>query len=99
MNIVVAFGSFERPGVECNGVQLAGRGRNGQDGCEHIVRGVSLDCNLSVRDPMGQDRSGSEGLLKCIEGRTTLISKVPRNILACEVREQIPEQRFLSIRR
>ena len=69
-------------------MQLAGRGRNGQDGCERIVRGISLNCYLSVRDPMGQDRSGSEGLLKCIEGGTTLIGKVPRNILACEVREQ-----------
>ena len=82
MNIVVAFGSFEHPGVERNGVQLARRGRDGQDRCEHIVRGVSLDCNLSVRDPMGQDQSGSVGLLKCIEGGTTLIGKVPRNILA-----------------
>ena len=88
MNIVVASGSFERPGVERNGVQLAGRGHNGQDGCERIVRGISLDCNLSVLDPMGQDRSGSEGLLQCIEGGMTLIGKVPRNILACEVREQ-----------
>ena len=69
-------------------MQLAGRGRNGQDGCEHIVRGVSLDCNLSVQDPMSQDQSDSEGLLKCIEGGMTLISKVPRNILACEVCEQ-----------
>ena len=29
-------------------MQLAGRGRNGQDGCERIVRGISLDCYLSV---------------------------------------------------
>ena len=69
-------------------VQLTGRGHNGQDGCERIVRGVSLDCDLSVRDPMGQDWSGSEGLLKCIEGGATLIGKVPRNILACEVCER-----------
>ena len=69
-------------------MQLARRGHNGQDGCERIVRGVSLDCNLSVRDPMSQDWSGSEGLLKCIEGRMTLISKVPRNVLACEVHER-----------
>ena len=87
MNIIVVFGSFEHPGVECNWVQLARRGHNGQNGCECIVGGVSLDCYLSVRDPMGQDQSGSEGLLKCIEGRTTLISKVSRNILACEVHE------------
>ena len=88
MNIVVAFGRRKCPGVERNRVQLARRGCNGQNGCECIVGGVSLDCNLSVQDPMGQDRSGSEGLLKCIEGGTTLIGKVPRNIFVCEVHEQ-----------
>ena len=87
MDIVVAFRRRKHLGVEHNGVQLAGRGRNGQNGCEGIVRGVSLDCNLGVRDPMSQDGSSSESLLKCIEGRTTLIGKVPRNILACEVCE------------
>ena len=78
----------KRLGVEHNGVQLARMGCNGQNGCKRVVRGVSLDCDLSVQDPMGQDRSGSEGLLECIEGGTTLISKVPRNILVCEVCEQ-----------
>ena len=87
MNIVVAFRRRKHLGVECNGVQFTGRGHNGQDSCKRIVRGVSLDCNLSVRDPMGQDWS-SESLLECIEGGMTLISKVPRNILACEVHEQ-----------
>ena len=33
-------------------MQLAGRGHNGQDGCKRIVRGISLDCYLSVRDPV-----------------------------------------------
>ena len=49
-------------------MQLARRGCNGQNGCKRIVGGVSLDCNLGVWDPMSQDRSGSESLLKCIEG-------------------------------
>ena len=84
MNIVVAFRRRKCPGVERNGVQLTRRGRNGQDSCECIVRGISLDSDLSVRGPMGQDRSGSESLLECIEGGMTLISKVPRNILVCE---------------
>ena len=87
MNIVVAFRSFECLGVERNWVQLTRRGHNGQDGCTHIVRGVSLDCDLSVWNLMSQDQSSSEGLLKHIEGGTTLISKVPRNILVCEVCE------------
>ena len=71
------FGRRKCLGVERNGVQLAGRGRNGQNGCEHIVGGVSLDCNLGVQDPMSQDWSSSESLPKCIEGRMTLIGKVP----------------------
>ena len=83
------FGRRECLGVEHNRVQLAGRGHNGQNGCERIVRGISLNCNLSVWDPMGLDQSGSESLLKCIEGGTTLIVKVSRNILACEVHEQV----------
>ena len=36
---------------------------NGQDAGNGIVRGVGLDHKWSVRNPMSEDWSGSEGLL------------------------------------
>src|SRR6266481_412491 len=88
MNIIVAFGFVKCLGMECNWVQVAGGSRNGKDGGECIVRGVSLDCNGGVRDPMCEDRSCSESLLECIEGETALIGKVPYSTLAGETCEQ-----------
>jgi len=38
-------------------VQVAIGNRNGKDGGECIVRGVSLDCNLSVWDPKVRTRA------------------------------------------
>jgi len=52
MDVVIEFQGRKCPGVECNRVQVAIRSRNGKDSGECIVRGVSLNCNLCVRDPM-----------------------------------------------
>ena len=68
MNVIVAFRFVKCSGMECNQVQVAGGSRNGKDSSECIVRGVSLDCNGGVRDPMREDRSCGESLLECIEG-------------------------------
>src|SRR5882724_12660734 len=82
MDIVIEFRGRKSLGVECNRVQVAIRSCNGKDSGECIVGGVSLDCNLSVRDPMGKDRSCGENLFKCFKGRMALIGEMPRNTLA-----------------
>src|SRR6266481_5916759 len=45
VNIIVVFWFVKHLGMECNRVQVAGGSRNGKDGGECVVRGVSLDCN------------------------------------------------------
>ena len=88
MNIIVAFRGVKCTGVDGNRVQLAGRSRNGKYGHECIVGSIGFNGNGYVRHPMGQDWSGSESLLKSIEGRTTLIGEVPRNTLAGETHKR-----------
>src|SRR5882724_7897881 len=81
MDIVVEFQGRKGLGVECNWVQITIGSRDGKDSGACIVRGISLDCNLSVQDPMGKDRSCGESLFKCFKGRMALIRKMPRDTL------------------
>src|SRR5882724_3599895 len=81
MDIVVELRGRKSLGVECNGVQFAIRSCNGKDSSECVVGGVSLDCDLSVQDPMGKDRSCGESLFKCFKGRMALIGEMPGGTL------------------
>ena len=88
MHIVVEFRSGKSPGVESNGVQLAIRSCDRKDGGKCIVRGIGLDCDLSVRNPMGKDGSCGESLFKWFKGRMALIGKVPWGTLVGKTHEQ-----------
>src|SRR5882724_5149736 len=81
MDIVIEFQGRKSPGVECNRVQVAIGSRNGKDSGECIVRGISLDCDLSVQDPMGKDQSCGESIFKCFRGRMELIGEMPGGTL------------------
>ena len=63
MDIIIEFRGRKGPGVECNGVQFTIGSYDGKDSGKCIVRGVSLDCNLSVRDPMGRTRAVMKAFL------------------------------------
>jgi len=76
VDIVIEFWGRKGLGVECNAVQFTIRSHDGKDSGECVVRGVSLDCNLSVQDPMGKDWSCGEILLKCFKGRMALIGEM-----------------------
>src|SRR5882724_4618020 len=65
VHIVVEFRSGKSLGVESNGVQLAIRSCDRKDGGKCIVRGIGLDCDLSVQNPMSKDQSCGESLFKC----------------------------------
>src|SRR5882672_679912 len=82
VDIVIEFQSGKSLGVECNWVKLAIWSCNRKDCSECVVGSVSLDCNLSVWDPMGKDQSCGESLFKCFKGGTALIGKVPCGTLA-----------------
>src|SRR5882724_10523931 len=88
MDIVIEFWGRKSPGVECNRVQVAIGSRNGKDSSECIVRGISLDCNLSVWDPMGKDRSCCESLFKCFKGGLALIGEMPWGTLVGKMHER-----------
>src|SRR5882724_8105158 len=88
MDIVIEFRGRKCPGMECNRVQVAIGSRNGKDSGECIVRGISLNCNLSVWDPMGKDRSCGESLVKCFKGRMALIREMPGGTLSGKTHKQ-----------
>src|SRR5882724_7379182 len=87
MDIIVEFWGRKCPGVECDGVQFTIGSCNGKDSGECIVGGISLDCNLSIWDPMGKDWSCGESLFKCFKGGMALIRKVPEGTLVGEARK------------
>src|SRR5882724_10607905 len=87
MDVIIEFWGRKCPGVECNRVQVTIRSRNGKDSGECIVRGVSLNCDLSVQDPMGKDWSCGESLFKYFKGGMALIREMPRGTLAGKTRE------------
>ena len=60
MSIVVEFWSTEGAGMESHGVDFPGVGFNRQDGSESVVRGIGLNNDGPVRNPMGQDGRGGE---------------------------------------
>ena len=82
MDIVVEFRSWKCLGVGCNWVQFAIWSCDWKDSSECIVGGISLDCNLSVQDPMGKDQSCGESLFKLFKGRAALIGEMPSGTLA-----------------
>ena len=67
MDIVIELWGRKSPGVECNGVQFAIGSHDGKDSSKCVVRGISLDSNLSVQDPMGKDQSCGESLFNCFK--------------------------------
>src|SRR5882724_2953941 len=88
MDIVVEFWGRKCLGVECNGVQVTIRSCNGKDSSKCIVRGISLNCDLSVWDPMGKDQSCGESLFKCFKGRMALIGEMPGGTLVGKTHKQ-----------
>src|SRR5882724_7575596 len=88
MDVIIEFWGRKCPGVECNRVQVTIRSRNGKDSSKCIVRGVSLNCNLSVQDPMGKDWSCGESLFKYFKGRVALIGEMPGGTLVGKMCKQ-----------
>src|SRR3977135_2749482 len=60
------------------------RREEGKDSGEGIVRGVGLDDELCFRNPVSKNRSGSEGCLEGLKGRTALIVEKPQGTLPGE---------------
>jgi len=69
---------------------------DGKDSSDGVVRSISLHSQRSVRDPVGKDRSGGEGLLQEVKGGATVLTKIPRNVLAGKPCERYDDVRVVE---
>jgi len=58
---------------------------NGEDCSESIVRDIGFHNELSIRNPMSEDKSGGKCFLKRVESILTGGVELPRNVLLGEV--------------
>ena len=58
---------------------------NGEDCSKSIVQGISFHNELSIGNPMSEDRSGGECFFERVESILTGEVKLPRNVLPGEV--------------
>ena len=58
---------------------------NGEDCSKSIVYGISFHNELSIRNPMSEDRYSGKCFLKRVESILTGGVKLPRNVLLGEV--------------
>ena len=63
MGIIVQLRGGQSPQIVSDGSEFRIGTDNGQNASDSIVRGVGLDLKRSIRNPMSEDWSGSEGLL------------------------------------
>ena len=84
MGIIVQLRGGQSPRIIGYWLELRIDANNGQNASDGIVRGVGLDHKRSVRNPMSEDRSRSEGLLQEVESRVTVIGEFPRSVFAGE---------------
>jgi len=89
VDVVVEFRSGECPGVKSDRMDFSiVRRDEGEDGCKGIVGSVSFYYELGVQNPMCEDRSCGESLLECIEGRLTILGKIPLDVLPSQLCER-----------
>ena len=83
MGVIVELWSGQSPGIVGDRPNLLIRTTNGENASDGIVGGVCLYNNQSVQNPMGEDRSGGEGIFEVLEGGVTGVTEVPGNMYLC----------------
>ena len=68
MGVIVELRSGQSPGIVGNRPDLLVRTTNGENASDGIVRGICLYDDGSIRNPMGEDGSGGEGVFQ-VSGR------------------------------
>ena len=84
VSVIIELWCHKGTGVEGHRVDLTGVGLNGEDHTKGIVRGVGLNNNGFVGDPMSEDQGRGEGGLKGIERLSSGIREIPWDTLAGE---------------
>ena len=85
MCVVVQLRRSESARVKGNWVNFIIFINNGEDCSESIVQGISFHNELSIRNPMSEDRSRDKYFFKRVESILTGGVELPRNILSDEV--------------
>jgi len=85
MCVVVQLCRSESVRVKDNWVNFIIFVNNGEDYSESIVRGISFHNELSIGNPMSEDRSGGKCFLERVENILTGGVELPRNVLSGEV--------------
>src|SRR6266481_6930249 len=83
VDIVVLLCLIEGFGEVSDWVEIAVRRSYRHHGGQGVVRGVSLDHDWCVRNPVCEDGSRCEGLFEGVKGGPAFVGPIPRNILLC----------------
>ena len=92
MCVVVQLRRSESARVKGNWMNFIIFVNNGEDYSESIVRGISFHNELSIGNPMSEDRCGGKCFLERVESILTERVKLPRNILlgeACQWNDNV----------
>ena len=95
MGVIVELQSRQSLGIVGDRLNLLIRATNGENASDGIVGGVCLYDDQSVRNPMGEDRSGGEGIFEVLEGRATRVTEVPENTFAGEAGQRSDDARVV----
>ncbi|KIO08093.1 hypothetical protein M404DRAFT_134957 [Pisolithus tinctorius Marx 270] len=87
VGIIVEFWRGHGARVESNWAEFTIGAGDRQNASNGIVRGVGLNCKQSIRNPVSENRSGTEGILQVEESGVALLGKVPRSTLSHEASE------------
>ena len=85
MCVIVQLCCSESPGVKGDQMNFIFFINNGKNCSESIVQSISFHNELSIRNPMSENRSGDECFLEEVESIMTGRVKLPENALLGEV--------------
>ena len=88
VGVVVEFRGSKGMGMEGHRVDFTRICLDGEDGTKSIVRGISLDDDRFVPNPMCEDQSRSEGTFQGLKGLLCILSEVPSHTLVSKTGER-----------
>ena len=95
MGVIVELQSRQSPGIVGDRPDLLVRTTNGENASNGIVGGICLYNNRSIWNPMGEDRSGGEGVFEVLKGGATEVTEVPGNTFSDEVGQRSDNARVV----
>ena len=95
MGVIVELQSGQSPRIVGDRPNLLIRTMNGENASDGIVKGICLYDDQSIQNPMGEDRSGGEGIFEVLEDGATGVTEVPWNTFAGEAGQRSDNTRVV----